>query len=197
MNAKRLAIVAVAVILAAAIAVLMLMPAPDDRTRTEKMALTASDLAGMNATQRLGPFPSPYHPNLSYGGSEASESDLWLTVDGWDLNVQCLLVLYNSSSSASQTFDAIGFDADWTEIDAGDRCFMGDYHNETYGGERVMRVNIYAIVLQNDTVTYFTFAASPPWDDFPDSPVPMLSPQVIETMKAIIDAQVEKVRQSA
>ncbi|MBI0583644.1 MAG: hypothetical protein ISF22_05385 [Methanomassiliicoccus sp.] len=154
-------VIAAAVVLVAAAILVVTMPAPDDRTVSERLILTASDLTGMNATQHSEPFPSPYHPALHLGGSEAAESGFSLTVDGWFLDVACVLVVYNSSSLASQAVLDMGLDENYSEMNVGDKCLAGGYYNETYGTPYVIRSNISAVLLENDTITYFIFRTYP------------------------------------
>ena len=121
-------IITAAVILVAAAILIVTMPTPDDRTVSERLILTASDLTGMNATQRSEPFPSPYHPALHLGGSEAAESGFSLTVDGWFLDVACVLVVYNSSSLASQALLDMNLEENYSEINVGDKLLCRNHH---------------------------------------------------------------------
>lgn len=189
-------IILVAAILVATTAALAVVLTPDGRTASEKLVLTASDLPDMNATQHTGPFASPHNPALYLGGSDAAESGFSLTVDGWSMDVSCVLTVYNSSSLAAQTLSGMGFDDNYSKVRVGDECFVGGYTNETFGTPYLVRSNIYAVMLEGDTITYFTFRAYP---QDGSGPILLEGSEVIQpySIGDILRAQADKVQLGA
>jgi hypothetical protein len=182
---KRKIVIAVAVILVAASLVIVAAFSADGRTRSERLILTSVDLTEIGATQVWEPISTSSHPDFrSSGGSEAANSKIGLSHGNWLLGVECLLIIYNSSSLASEHFHAKWSDTNWTGDDIGEALFVAGVINMTNDSISFNRT-FTAIVLEGYTITYFVFEQ-----------IPHGGPRTIplSTVESILGTQVNKVR---